>query len=390
MVPENLSVRMEDSRFQEIKKFKKKDVPHHLHWFLAEDYFSEELFGFYNAEIEQFKTIAKETYSIFERATDKIIRDKQLGHLDIPSFFHKTIEDTWMDRTNHPLLYGRFDINGGLDSKQAKVIEFNADTCSTLPETVHWQPLQVRELKGMKDQFNNLSKDIGEVLSRIKSSVKYDEPFMLASSFGHKEDVLNCNVILDTAAKQGYKCYYTDLQNVTFSDEGIFYEIGGEFQPVDVWFKMIPWDWMFNEEPELAKTLVEIIDKKLAIVLNPTYTTIWQNKKFLAYITRNFPNNYTAETYLEQSAVFEYVEKPMYGRLGENVKMNVDGVLKSKGDYDFQQKIYQKYYPLASDKENYYYQTGLFFTYKPSALNLRTQNSKIITDDCEFMSHFII
>ena len=59
-------------------------------------------------------------------------------------------------------------------------------------------------------------------------------------------------------------------------------------------------------------------------------------------------------------------------------------------DFGNQEMVYQKYYPLIKDMENYYYQTGMFYTTKPSALNLRTQESPIIGDDCEFMTHVVI
>lgn len=390
MVRVSLLDLMEDSRFREIKRVKKKQLLPQLQWFAGEDYFSEELLGFHLSEVEKIKFVAKEAYSIFEKATDKIINEKQLDYLNIPSYFHRIIEKTWKERSHFPFLYGRFDLNGGLDNKDVRVIEFNADTCSTLPETIYWQNTQIKELQGKQD-FNNLASDIEYLLKKIKANVKFQDPYFLVSSFGYIEDKLNCESVLDIASKCGYNCLHANLEDITFSeDEGILYQIGKEFQPVDVWFKLIPWDWIFNEEPELAKTLITIIEKKLSIVLNPPYTAIWQNKRFLAYITEHFSNRYIAETYLDSSKLTDYVEKPLYGRLGENIRIVGNDSVSSKGDYESQQKIYQKYYPLASDSENYFYQIGMFYTDKPSALNLRTQNSKIITDDCEFMSHYII
>lgn len=382
---------MEDSRFKEIKSFKKKELPHQLHWFLKEDYFSEELLGLYSSEVQKFEYIANETFLLFEKTTEKIIREKNLDFLNIPAFFHSTIEKSWANRNENLFLYGRFDINGGLDNKEAKVIEFNADTCSTLPETVLWQKIQLATMPGMKSQFNSLAEDIKQTLLNLRTKIDFPEPYMLASSFGHPEDIQNCNIILDVAREAGFKCFYSDLESVTFSeDEGIFFEIGGEFQPIDVWFKLIPWDWMFNEEPELAKLISTIIDKKLAIVLNPAFTAIWQNKKFLAYITKNFPNPYIAETYLNKSELMGYVEKPIYGRMGESIKIVNNEEINSKGDFSHQEKIYQKYYPLITDSERYFYQLGMFYTNKASAINFRAEEKKIITNDCEFMSHFII
>lgn len=390
---ESRSDLLEDSRFKEIKRLKKKHVPNRLHWFLGEDYFSEELLGIYRSEIEQLRRISDEAFYLFQRATNKIIADDKLSELGIPLSFQKCIIHSWKNKTKHPFLYGRFDINGGLKSDYGKIIEFNADTCSTIPETLLWQPLQLAELKGNPQSFNSLNDDIKSSLSLLKSTLNKPNPTFLGTSFGYIEDVENVNCIIDIAYQAGFKPMYSDLEHVTFSDEGVFYEIGGEFEEIDVLFKMVPWDWMFNDEPELARTLSDLICNDKVVVLNPPYTAIWQNKKFLAYITQNFPNNILAETYLQQEArLGEYVKKPVYGRLGENiaVQTNTKARQESKGDFGNQDMIFQKYYPLNQDMEKYYYQIGMFFTTRASAINLRAQDSMILTDDCEFMSHFII
>ena len=249
---------MEDSRFREIKKFKKKDLPVQLQYFAGEDYLFEEVLGLYSSEISKYKFIAQEAFNLFEKATDKIIQEKNLHLLGIPSFFHEIIEHTWSNRDRNAFLYGRFDINGGINERSPRVIEFNADTCTTLPETIHWQKLQLAEIKSPMGQFNSLEADLETSLKNLKKNIPFDKPFLLASSFGHKEDRVNCDVVLDIAYKAGYDIFYTDLENVVFSDDGIFFQVGNEYQPVDVWFKMIPWDWMFNEERELAQQLTNM------------------------------------------------------------------------------------------------------------------------------------
>lgn len=391
MAQENHLDLLEDSRFKEIKRLKKKSVPHQLHWYLKEDYFSEELLGVYSSELHQFKQASIEAFSLFETATTQILERNELHQIGIPSFFEECIYYSWKNREKHPFLYGRFDLNGGFNNTRAKIIEFNADTCSTIPETLLWQPLQLEHLGAQYRQFNTCTEDIIKTLTALKSKLAFPEPSFLASSFGYQEDILNANCITDLAYKSGFQPFYCNLEHVTFSEEeGIFYEVGGEYQPVDIWFKMIPWDWMFNEEPGLAKKLSKIIQKDLTTVLSPAYTAIWQNKKFLAYITKNFPNKVIAETYLDQPSGTDYIAKPMYGRLGENVIIPGPKGIESKGDYANQDKVFQKYYPLVKDKEDYYYQTGVVFTKTPSAINFRAQDSPIITDDCEFMSHFLL
>ncbi|OLF34358.1 glutathionylspermidine synthase, partial [Psychrobacter sp. Cmf 22.2] len=57
----------------------------------------------------------------------------------------------------HWHLYSRFDLAGGIDNKPIKLIEFNADTPTSVFETaiVQWAMLNVNNLKE-DHQFNNL------------------------------------------------------------------------------------------------------------------------------------------------------------------------------------------------------------------------------------------
>ena len=381
---------MEDSRFTEIKRIKKKDAPHPLHWFIKEDIFSEELFGFFSAEINSYKSIATQAYSLFEKATSLFLKQGKGKSLDIPQDMYDLIAFTWNAREKHPFLIGRFDINGGLDNLITKVIEFNADTCSTFPETALWQNLQMQQLKG-KTQFNDLENGLVEKLKEIKSKIPYNNPVFLASSLGYEEDRLNCNIVLDAAQKAGFTPRYADLPNVIFSEEGIFIEFGNEYEPVDVFFKMFPWDWICYEEPELLKDLKHLILNEKVVALNPPYTMLWQNKRFLAYITQYFPNEVIAKTFEENPTTESWVEKPIFGRIGENITIkHKTNSFQSKGDYGKQPTVYQEYLPLPKDLENYYYQIGVFFSDKPLAINLRCQEQPIITEDAEFMSHYIL
>jgi glutathionylspermidine synthase len=388
------SGRLEDNRFLDAASFKKKDLPHQLHWFLEQDYLSREVMGFYADEVNQLKRVASEAYDIFIQATDKIIKERGLHKLGIPTALEKCIYHTWERRDSNPLLLGRFDINGGLQGMSSSVIEFNADTCSTLPETLYWQPLQLGTLPYKFQQFNDVQNEVASTLQNLARRMKNTTPVILASSLGYEEDMLNATAMLDIANKAGYQTFYLDLEHVVFADDGIYYNVNqDEYIKADIWYKIIPWDWIFTEEPELGKLLSNIILNDHCTILNPPYTTIWQNKLFLAYITENFKNSVIAETHTELTwTLTSYAKKPVYGRIGENVLLKDPNgkETSTKGDFGKQKMVYQKYYPLPLDRENYSYQIGIFYSQKPCGLNLRTQDSLIITEDCEFMSHFIL
>lgn len=390
MVQTDHFVQVEDNRFVSIRNIGQHETPSVLHWCFEDDYLSQELYGFTDEEIMHYKTKSEEAYRLFERATEKIIQDKKLNVLGIPPFFHEVIERSWRNRDKHPFLIGRFDLNGEPSSGQLKVIEFNADTCSTLPESIYWQQIQLKELTG-KSQFNNLYADLKKTLTDLRNSIPQEKAYFLASSFGYHEDIMNCQCILDVAKEAGFETHYENMEEVTFSpEEGIFYEINEQFIKADVWYKLAPWDWMYNEEFDLGTIVRDILEQDLCIILNPPHTTVWQNKRFLAYITENFPNSVIASTYLSKPSGGDFVEKPIFGRLGENVRIYARNEFKTNGDFKHQPKIFQKFYPLLKDAESYYYQVGIFYTFQPSALNLRVEDSPIITDNCGFVSHYVV
>ncbi|TWP29420.1 hypothetical protein ETU09_02955 [Apibacter muscae] len=383
-------VLMEDSRFKRVKSFKKAQLPPVLQWLAGQEYFVDEMIGIYSQEMESFKKLTNETFDLFVKATDHLIQNNHLDYLGIPKSFQSAIIHSWENRADFPFFAGRFDFNGGVDGLGLRVIEFNADTFSTLPETILWQKMQNREAQSTA--FNFLEDHLITQFKQLKQFFNFEEIQMVASSLGHPEDIANCNTMLMQAHQAGLQVLYKDLTDIIFSEEeGLFYELGNEeFQPIDIWFKMIPWDWMFEFEPELAHTLIKISQDRKAIVLNPLYTTLWQNKKFLSYITEKFPNSLVAETYNNQNRLQEYVKKPIYGRIGENIEVKTDSVEKTDGDYENQPCVYQKYYPLPKDEEGYSYQFGMFYSDQPLAFNVRHQDSKIINDECEFISHFLI
>lgn len=361
-----------------------------LQWFYEQDYLCTQLMGINAIEVDRLKAVSMQAYRLFEQATDHIIQHHGLDSLDIPAFFQPAIIASWRDRNKVPMLLGRMDINGGIDGMDAKIIEYNADTCTTLPETILWQSLQKEKLQPQADQFNNLSQDIAGKLRSMKQYINYETPLLVATSMGHDEDVLNCHAIMDIARTVGMQAMYTDLEHLTFSaTEGVFLPMGDGYEPVDILYKMIPWDWMYQEEPDLAMLLAEIITKKLCMVLNPPFTAIWQHKKFLAYITQHFPNSVIAATYMNKNAMRDYVIKPALGRMGEAVTIVKDGQDVSPSKNAGTEPVYQKYYPLIQDKKGLAYQLGMFIAGTPVALNIRSQSSTIINDDCTFVSHFI-
>lgn len=383
---------MEDNRFIELPVVDYDKVTDDFRWLAdQEDYFTDELIGIYSSELDTLIDTTRVAFELYSQATSEIIKSNQLHLLDIPDYFHELIAYTWDHREGkHPFLFGRFDVNGGLNGQHAKVIEFNADTCTMVPETFFWHPIHLEhEGSGLKG-FNHLHTDIYTKLSKIKNDLNVPNPVILGTSLGHPEDVSNVKAVINTlATHQDCFIHYEDLEHITFSEDGVFIDAGDGFIPVDIMVKLFPWDWAYKEEPELAKTLSDLIMQGKVTVISPPYTTIWQNKKFLNYITKHFPNDVIAKSYDHRpDPDTTYVVKSSFGRLGEEVTIQSSKDIYKNIRHD--KHSYQEYLKLPKDSDGYYYQLGMFYTDKPSALNIRGKEGKIIDDDCEFFCHFLM
>lgn len=388
------SVLLEDSRFEDADVPKKKKLPPQLHWYRAQDYLTDEMLGVFPNELAEYISVAENAYAVLVEATELAIKENRLITFGIPSSYMDLFHYSWNQRKVHPYLYGRMDINGILNKVAGKMIEFNADTCSTLPETMLWQPIQQEILGKGYEHFNYLEESLTLVLKKLFTDLNADyKPAFLGSSMGHPEDVENVNMVLKMATQSGFHSLYSHLEHVLFNEDGIFVESGQEYIPIDVFFKFFPWDWAINEEPELMQLLNNIILENKCVVLNPFYTMLWQNKKFLAFISEKFPSNTSiAKTSLKIPPLESYVTKPAFGRIGENVKIHHSRGLDSRtdGDYGSQQMVYQEFIANPIDKENYTYQAGVFMVgSKAVALNYRCSDKEIINDDCEFFCHFL-
>ena len=132
------------------------------------------------------------------------------------------------------ILYGRFDLAGGLDGKPIKLIEFNADTPTALFETaiVQWAILKFNELEE-SSQFNSLYEAIKDNFKRfvtLDSDIekfeehyeKLDWKILFSSVAGNDEEENTTKLLQHIATEAGYKTDFSYIQDVEFSNDGIF------------------------------------------------------------------------------------------------------------------------------------------------------------------------
>lgn len=373
-------------------------------WMLGEDtlpYITNEMVVISEEEAENYFDAANELYEMYIAAAQNVIDNERYAELGIPENLIELIENSWENDANWHI-YGRFDLSGGIDGKQIKLIEFNADTATCIPETavVQWASLKANELDESQ-QFNTLYETFVEKFRELhRQNPNFEKTLLISTMKDFPEDDTNMQVLGEAAKEAGFDVAFDFIENVEFSaTEGIFKQnpTDGNFIKYDFWFKLIPWEYIGWDEPELAQILTEIAKNKKAVILNPAYTLLFQSKAILKVLWELYPNHpLLLETRSQSILGKTCVEKVLFGREGANVRIvSPSGTTETstEGEYFEQNTVFQEYTEFIKDdagnsRAAFRYQAGVFFAGEACGLGYR-RGGKILDNKAQFCGHLI-
>ena len=361
-------------------------------------YVADSLVRLSEAEAEAYYEAGNRLYDMFIEAAQYVIDHNLFHEIGIPFNLVELIKESW-ESDVHWHLYGRFDLAGGIDGKPIKLLEFNADTPTALFETaiVQWAMLKQN---GMEEtaQFNGLYEAL---LDNFKRLVTLDEnvsdfetryegwKFLFTSIRGNSEEENTVRLLQHIATEAGYTTAFAYIDEVAFDDqEGIFYND----EQYELWFKLIPWEDIALEEPDLAMMLTSIIQNQKAIIFNPAYTLLFQSKGLLPILWQLYPDHpLLLESSFEPLSAKQQVQKPVFGREGESVRIldsDTEVIEGEAGEYDSHKMVYQAYVELPKDEAGQSYQAGLFYAYEACALGYR-RGGRILNNMSKFVGHIV-
>lgn len=334
---------------------------------------------FYDFTAAQVEALHADVATLFEMcidAGDHILDNNLLDRLGIPEFAWEQVARTWHDDSERglgdfsPSVYARFDLRYE-DGSRPKMLEFNADTPTSLLESavVQWY-WHVATGQG-KDQWNALHERLIAGWRRNLARLREARPhlpdpltvhFACDEAESSGEDLFNTEYLMETARQAleplGYRVKFLWMSQIGAGDLAArdhFYDPDRE--RIHVIFKLYPWEWMCEER--FARQCFRDMGDPLrdgTVWIEPPYKMLWSNKGLLAVLWRIFGDDPRRRDLL-LPAYFEaerpgwltsYVRKPLLGREGANVTIVVDGrvVVSTPGPYGAGPFICQEYSPL--------------------------------------------
>jgi glutathionylspermidine synthase len=350
-------------------------------------------------EANAYYEAVNELYDMFVEAGEYVIENNLFHEIGIPFNLVDIIKESWQSDV-HWHLYGRFDLAGGIDGKPIKLLEFNADTPTALFETaiVQWAMLKANNMDEAS-QFNGVYEALVENFKRLvtlqEDTSQFDKlyegwKFLFTSIKGNIEEESTVKLLQHIANEAGFDTEFAYIDEIEFDgNDGIYYN-GTNYE---LWFKLLPWEDIALDEPDLAMLLTQIIQNQKAIIFNPAYTLLFQSKAIMKILWDLYPNHpLLLETSFEPLQNKSQVIKPIFGREGGSITIqDSSGKIIAKDineDYSNHKMIYQEYVELPQDSDNNTYQAGVFFAYEACGLGFR-KGGKILDNMSKFVGHII-
>ncbi|OYU85829.1 MAG: glutathionylspermidine synthase, partial [Burkholderiales bacterium PBB5] len=195
-------------------------------------------YRFNEAQIEQLYAASNELHAMCLDLAGSLISGGQLDRLDIPPAAQALVEASWNRRDPH--LYGRFDLAWD-GTGHPKLLEYNADTPTSIIETAVAQWTWKVDVQPQADQFNSLHEALVARLSDI--ALRFARPQLhLACQFDSLEDVGNVEYLMDVALQAGWQASMLDLAEIGTLPDGQYAD--AQDQPISACFKLYPWEWL--------------------------------------------------------------------------------------------------------------------------------------------------
>lgn len=335
-------------------------------------------------EIDMIEEVTTELHQMCLEAIQYIITNKRYDDLAIPELFKKYIEQSWLKQ--EPSVYGRFDLSyDGFNPP--KLLEYNADTPTSLIEASIAQWFWLEEAKPEMDQFNSIHEKLIDRWKEIFSQGWIREPLYFSCVDECQEDYSTVEYLRDTASQAGIVTSKIFIEDIGWDAlKKVFVDL--EEKPIYSIFKLYPWEWMIQEE--FGKY---ILSNKLNMI-EPCWKMLLSNKGILPILWELYPNhpNLLPAYFNSFPLNMSHVKKPLLSREGSNISIHTsENTLMTEGVYGAEGYVYQAYAPLPKFGDNNYPVIGAWIIgNEPAGLGIREDNSLITKNTSRFVPHYFL
>jgi glutathionylspermidine synthase len=292
-------------------------LPYHTHDDGAPYWREDACYVFRSAEIDRIERAAAELQAMCLKAIEHVLERGRFREYAIPPAMVPVIRESW--ERDEVGLYGRFDLAYD-GTGQPRLLEYNADTPTSLVEAAVAQWYWLEERFPGKDQFNSLHERLVEAWRRARGFLPAATVYFLHQDT--LEDQQTVAYLRDTADQAGLATAQMLVEDLGWDEaKGVFCDLDG--RPVRAAFKLYPWEFMVGD----AFGGHLLAQPRPCAFLEPPWKMLLSNKALLAILWELFPRSpYLLPAYLDGPRdLAAFARKPLLGREGAGVELHAGG-----------------------------------------------------------------
>jgi glutathionylspermidine synthase len=341
--------------------------------------------AYYNFELSEIELIEKATAELWDLCLGAVqhVIDNKLYHLfHIPENYIPYVEKTWNE--DHPAIYGRFDLcyrNGKL-----KMLEFNADTPTSLYEAGIVQWFWLQDFDKSKDQFNSIHEKLIAYWKYLKVYL-HSGKLHFTCLKDTLEDLTNTEYMRDCALQGGLDTKLVFIDDIGWDSTGKQF-VDMENEVIKNIFKLYPWEWLAADQ--FGNNILEDVNQTFWI--EPSWKMILSNKAILPILWQLYPDcEYLLPAFFEDNGLKDYVKKPILSREGANIEVvkHYGTIEKSTGEYGSEGFIYQQLFELPEFDGNYPVIGSWIIGQETAGMGVREAKGLITDNKSRFVPHLI-
>jgi glutathionylspermidine synthase len=342
-------------------------------------------YQFASREIDTLEKAGNDVHELCCEATRHIVERDWFARLAIPDDAVPCILKSW-ERDDFSL-YGRFDFAYD-GTNPPKLLEYNADTPTSLVEAAVAQWYWLQDTHPNADQFNSIHERLIAAWKKLARAVP--ERVHLGGVKEHVEDSQTVLYIQDTCHQAGLATERLFIEDVGWHEmRRRFVDL--EEREVTHYFKLFPWEWVWDSE------FASHLKLETTQFIEPMWKMLLSNKGLLPILWELFPghpNLLPAFDGDESSAAAQlngrYVRKPKLSREGANIRVIDAGhtLADTSGDYGEEGFIYQALAPLPHFDGNHAVCGVWMVNHEACGLGIREDHSLVTGNLSRFVPHF--
>ncbi|WP_283138143.1 glutathionylspermidine synthase family protein [Rhizohabitans arisaemae] len=316
---------------------------------------------------------------------EHVISEGRWADFAIPPWCHQAIEESWRRRDPH--VFGRFDLHYD-GTGPAKLLEYNADTPTSLVESsiVQWYWLQ--DVYPGDDQWNSIHERLVDRWKGISGQLPTGPAhFAWTNEDETGEEVMTLAYLQETADQAGLTTVSIAIEDIGWDQLNLRF-VDLEHRNIRTLCKLYPWEWVAADRfgPQAIRHQTE------GTWVEPIWKMILSNKALLAVLWELYPDHPNLlPAYLDGPRdLVRHIRKPLLGREGASMRIvTPTGSQETEGGYGTEGYVYQEFRPLP-DFDGWRPVLGAWVVHDEAAgLGIRETTGLITDDTSSFVPHRI-